>query len=303
MSAAMSRPPAPAIALAVACALVSLATLCPPAVRAADGLILTSATRYEVRPAERLVAVTIDAIATNVTPDTATERTYYPSATLTFQADATQIAATSGGRPLAVTVVESTDEFVAAEIIVDTRFFHRTLPRSTRLLMEAWDFGAAAGEIDEVHDVIEDRVMLEELAADLELDSTDALRAAFEDEGLNAAAAEVTEQTAALEAIDAASERIEREATAVEQIGLLGEAGPAAALDGAREAYEAGDDDTAAELAATAIERRSEATDRGRLRTGVVGGAILGIDLLAMAGLAYRGRRRRARARSEVTAA
>jgi len=178
-----------------------------------------------------------------------------------------------------------------------------SLPRSTRLLMGAWDFPGAEEEIDQVHGILEDRATLDELAAQLDLDPTDSLRLAFEDEGIDAATEEIAEQTTALEAIDRAGDRLDRGASAVEQIGLLGEGGPAEALVDAREAYEAGDDVAAVSLARTAIERQDAATDRGRLRAALVGGGILSLDLLAMAGLAVRGRRRRMRERSEVSAA
>ena len=121
----MSRPPTLTVALAVACTLISLDALVPPATRGAEGLVVTSATRYEVRPDERLVTVTIDAVATNVTPDTPTARAYYTGITMSFQADASNIAASSGGRPISVAVVESTDEYVAAEIEFGAQFFYR----------------------------------------------------------------------------------------------------------------------------------------------------------------------------------
>lgn len=76
-----------------------------------------------------------------------------------------------------------------------------TLPRSTRGLMDAWNFAAAEDELAEAHEIFDDREALAAQAAALELEPTGDLRDAFEDDGLPAATAEIVEQRAALAAI------------------------------------------------------------------------------------------------------
>ena len=167
-----------------------------------------------------------------------------------------------------------------------------TLPRSTRLLMDAWSFKAAEDELAEAHEIFADGEDLAAQAAALELDSTDDLRDAFEDEGLAAAAAEADEQGAALAAIEAATAALEPERSLIERAGLIGEVDPSVSLDAARAAYEGGEDADAQAEAASAIDERVAVDERGRLRIGIAAGGLLALDLLAMIGLLLRRRRR-----------
>ena len=167
------------------------------------------------------------------------------------------------------------------------------LPRSTRLLMETWDFAAAEDELADAHEIFDDREALAAQAAALELEPTDDLRDAFEDEGLSAATAEVDEQRAALAAIEDATAALRPERSLIERAGLIGEVDPAVSLDAARSAYEDGEDADAMTEADSAVEERVAVGERGRLRIGIAAGGLLSFDLLAMAALGFRGRRRR----------
>jgi hypothetical protein len=162
------------------------------------------------------------------------------------------------------------------------------LPRSTRLLMDAWSFAAAEDELAEAHEIFDEREVLAAQAAALGLDPTDDLRDAFEDEGLSAAAAEADEQRAALEAIETATAALEPERTLIERAGLIDEVDPSVSLDAARAAYEDGDDADATAEAASAVEERAAGGERGRRRIGIVVGGLLALDVLAMGGLLLR---------------
>jgi hypothetical protein len=168
-----------------------------------------------------------------------------------------------------------------------------TLPRSTRLLMDAWAFEDASDELEEASGVLDRRAELDAAARQLDLDVTAQLQAAFEDDGIAAAQREADEQLAALDAIADATTELATEPHLIERIGLLGEAEPANALDAARSAFEAGDDPAAADAAADALAGATDAMERGRTRAGVGAGALLAIDAIAMAVIATRRRRPR----------
>jgi hypothetical protein len=176
------------------------------------------------------------------------------------------------------------------------------LPRSTRLLMDAWQYPAAADELAEAHGIFDERAALADEAAALDLEPTDDLRTAFEGEGLAAATAEVAEQRAALVAIEAATAALAPEPDLIERAGLLGEVDPSVSLEEARAAYEAGDDDEATAAAGSAIDERVAADERGRLRIGIGAGGLLALDLLGVGGLLLR-RRTRGRADRAVAPA
>jgi hypothetical protein len=144
----------------------------------------------------------------------------------------------------------------------------------------------------EAHEIFDDRADLDALATEQDLVPTDALRAAFEDEGLSAAEAEVDEQREALEAIGAAADALDPEWNPIEAVGLLGEADPSVSLGEARVAYENGDDEGARSEARSAIGERAATAERGRLRIGIAAGTLLIADVLALAAVAFRRRRR-----------
>ena len=168
-----------------------------------------------------------------------------------------------------------------------------TLPRSTRLLMDAWAFDDASDELEEVGGVLDLRAEVDAAANELDLAVTDQLRAAFEGEDIDAAEREAHEQLAALDAIATATAELAGEDDLIERIGLLGEAQPEDALEAARSAFEAGDDQAAADAAADALAEATDATDRGRARVGVGAGALLAVDVIALAAIALRRRRPR----------
>lgn len=173
-----------------------------------------------------------------------------------------------------------------------------TLPRSTRVLMDAWSFAAAEDELAGAHEIFDDRETLAAKAAALELEPTGDLRDAFEDGGLPAATAEIVEQRAALAAIEDAMAAMGPERTLIEGAGLIGEVDPAVSLDAARAAYEGGEDADARAEADSAVEGRVAIGERGRLRIGIVAGGLLTLDLLTIGGLLLR----RARGRAARTA-
>jgi len=168
-----------------------------------------------------------------------------------------------------------------------------TLPRTTRVHMGTWDFAAAEKELHAAIEIFDQRATLETRAASLDLDLTLQLRSAFEDDGLGAARSEAAEQLGALNAIENASDALAADWQIVEQVGLIGERPPSTALADARDAFESGADGETVSSADAAIDQRRAADQRGRTRVAVVGGALLGIDLLSMGILALRRRRRR----------
>jgi hypothetical protein len=96
-----------ACATLVAPTLVLVGATAQPA--AAEGLALTSTTTYVVDPAARAVHVTVDATATNTTPDqrrgNIIDRAYYKALVLLTQNEAVNFSAVSdSGQPLAVTL-------------------------------------------------------------------------------------------------------------------------------------------------------------------------------------------------------
>jgi hypothetical protein len=98
----------------------------PARVQAQDGgLSIVSTAHYEVLPAERRVQVTIDAVATALTPDTATERFYFTGLTLSVQGGAVNAAASSEGRPIAARLVDIGSEQAGIEITFDNNLFYR----------------------------------------------------------------------------------------------------------------------------------------------------------------------------------
>jgi hypothetical protein len=119
------------IPLAAVLAALLVATLALPAARPAvaqaqdGGLSIVSSTSYEVRPEERRVRVTIDAIATALTPDTTTERTFYTGITLSVQPGIVNASASSDGRPLTARVVDAAPGQTGLQINFDRDLFYQ----------------------------------------------------------------------------------------------------------------------------------------------------------------------------------
>lgn len=123
----MRRP----VALMAAATLLLLA-LAPAALpaghqaRAAErGLVMVAQTRYEALPEQARIHVTVDALVTSYTPNTATSRIYYTATSLAAQPGATGFSATSGGRRLRVSVVETTPDYVAVQVTFGSEVYYR----------------------------------------------------------------------------------------------------------------------------------------------------------------------------------
>jgi hypothetical protein len=105
--------------------LAAVAVAFPGGARGAEGLALVAHTTYVASPEEGRVHVSLSAVATALTPDTATERTFYTGLTLVIQPGAVDIAsATANGSPLPITVIDSTDELITVEITFDRQVFY-----------------------------------------------------------------------------------------------------------------------------------------------------------------------------------
>ncbi|MEO8511409.1 MAG: hypothetical protein ABI534_09215 [Chloroflexota bacterium] len=113
--------------LIVALAMTALAVAAVQPARAAeDGLALVTQATYVAAPAEGRIHVSIDAVATALTPDTATQRTYYSGMTLVIQPGAVNAAAaTAIGNPLPVSIDEANDDLTAIAIAFDRQVFYQ----------------------------------------------------------------------------------------------------------------------------------------------------------------------------------
>ena len=123
------------LAILAAAAALSLLALTPPAlpnhiVLAADrGLVVVAQARYTALPAERRVHVTVDAVATSYTPNPVDGLAFYPDVTFAVQTGSTHIAASSGGRQLAVKVDSSDPDFVNVTVTFEEGvFFQESYP-------------------------------------------------------------------------------------------------------------------------------------------------------------------------------
>ena len=179
------------------------------------------------------------------------------------------------------------------EVVTDAGAWE--LPESIRTDMAAWEFDAATDALDAAAEVLEDRDAIEAAAAELDLAPPDVLRAAFEgDAGLAAADEEAASEMATLELLARGGTRLADEPGLVESIGMMG-SDPAADLERARAAFEAGDLAQADQSATQAISSRDGAADAGRGRVLAAGATVLVLDGAALAyGFARRRRRRAA---------
>jgi hypothetical protein len=174
------------------------------------------------------------------------------------------------------------------------------LPPVIRLDLGDWAFDRARDGLEQAEGILGDRDRIARLAAELQLTGSDRLQRAFEGEGGLDAAANLAEvEIAALTDLAAATERLERDPSLVERIGLIG-TDPGIALATARDAYEAGELGGARRGAAEAIAARDAADEEGESRVLLAGSGILAFDGLVLAGVsAWRlaGERRLARLR------
>jgi len=98
--------------------------------RAADrGLVVLAQTRYVALPEERLIHVTIDAVATSYTPNPPDGLAYYPNVSFAVQTGATHVEASSGGRALQVALDTSDNDFVTVTVTFEQGvFFEESYP-------------------------------------------------------------------------------------------------------------------------------------------------------------------------------
>ena len=123
---ALATSPIARLVVAAALATLTLAAPAPPARAADDGLALVTQATYVVSPAAGRIHVSIDAVATALTPDTASERTFYTGLSLVIQPGAVgTAAATAIGNPLPVTVTEANDDVTVVDITFDRDVFYQ----------------------------------------------------------------------------------------------------------------------------------------------------------------------------------
>lgn len=107
-------------AVAALLAVSALAAAAPAARGAELGLALVTQATYTIAPAEGRVHVALNAVATALTPDTATEQTVFTGLTLVVPPGAVDATAvTVAGSPLPVAVAEASDELTAIDITFD----------------------------------------------------------------------------------------------------------------------------------------------------------------------------------------
>jgi hypothetical protein len=125
----MRRPPRRGVGLVaqiLVLALSSIGLALPAPTAAADrGLVVLAQTRYEVRPTEHLVHVTVEAVATSYEPDTPEGQVYYSGITFAVQPGASKLAAFSGGRAIGARIVDSTDDFTTIEVTFNRGVFYQ----------------------------------------------------------------------------------------------------------------------------------------------------------------------------------
>ena len=169
------------------------------------------------------------------------------------------------------------------------------LPQRIRYELGSWSFDEADEHLAQAAEVLDQRTVIDQRAAELDLTPPPTLRAAFEGpRGPSAAADEADAELATLTTLDDAADLLAVEPSTVESIGLMGER-PQLDVDAARDAFEAGDLAGADQASARAVATRRGALDAGRQRVAVTGGGLLGLDALAMGLLLLRRRIRRRR--------
>jgi hypothetical protein len=118
MPLAMRRPAA--VVAAATLVLLALAPAALPrdhrAIAADRGLVMVAQTSYQALPELARVHVTIDAVVTSYTPNSASSVFYYTATSIAAQPGATSFNATSGGTQLRVAVIETAADFVAVKV-------------------------------------------------------------------------------------------------------------------------------------------------------------------------------------------
>jgi hypothetical protein len=109
---------------------------------AEDGLRIVTDATYDARPTSGSVRVTIDATATNTTPDTTGGRTYYTGLTFALPPGATHITAASGAVALPLVVRERAAGFTTVELTYHRQVFHGQDYRY-RVVFDLLDGGSA----------------------------------------------------------------------------------------------------------------------------------------------------------------
>ncbi len=113
------------LAVAGAVLIGGLALVAPPAARAADaGMQVVTTTHYTALPTQKRIAVAIDVVATNTTPDPPNGRYYYSTTRFAVQPGIQDLVAKSGGRTLAASVVSRAAEFTTIEVAFGKAVFH-----------------------------------------------------------------------------------------------------------------------------------------------------------------------------------
>ncbi len=183
-------------------------------------------------------------------------------------------------------------------------------PVVVRMAMDGWSYPGAMGAMAQATGILATRDEVAALAAAEGLDPPDDLEARYEGEdeggGLLAVQADATAGLDALHAVADAADRADAPRDWVADLGLDG-ADPAAGVETARTAWEAGDLDATLAAAADAVALLAAAPERGRTKAIVYGGgatAVLLLVLLVVIVLARRrgatGRRARAAALASV---
>jgi hypothetical protein len=124
-----------------------LGLLAPPAASdvaaAAPDLTIVTAARYDVRPADHLVRVRVDATAVNHKPDTTIPRFYIDSATIAVLPGTRNFQARASGAKPSVSVAKSTRRYVLLRVSFGRRVYsHQTF--RFRLTFDLPDRGGAA---------------------------------------------------------------------------------------------------------------------------------------------------------------
>jgi hypothetical protein len=108
--------------LAVAALIAPIAT--PPALAAPEFQVVADTT-YQIRTAERLVHVVVDARAASYKPDSGGRQYYYDSVNLVLMGGATTFAASANGAQAAVRIIESAADHVVVAVSLNRNVFYR----------------------------------------------------------------------------------------------------------------------------------------------------------------------------------
>ncbi|HEX2194811.1 MAG TPA: hypothetical protein VHK63_07670 [Candidatus Limnocylindria bacterium] len=173
------------------------------------------------------------------------------------------------------------------------------LPPDVRLDLESWNFEDARAALRAAEDILDDRDRVAEMAASLGLAPSASLQNAFES-SIDDASRVAQVELQALDELAAADTRLDRDVAIVEAIGLVGTE-PGAALEDAREHYQAGRLGDAIRAARAAVTARNDATSLGEARVTLAGASVLALDALVLVGMsAVRLRHERRRRRLEA---